>query len=392
MKHNVIYVSVRNYNPFLIKNLIVGYFLIVFWHVAQDKMWYDSSPVKDSRYARRLILDLERDATTYEDNNRTAVERNDAGLKASSNTARENLERQFNTLLGMRDDLPEFHRQRIDDALGHATETFENCPVFPHPLLDNTDALDNFIGRMRAGNNAPLAPNPSVRARPLHQSQSTCNLRPTAQVRHTQLSRSLTPNPNPAPAFPIPAAAGTAAGAAEPKTAVSRSNSRDDIQTSLHLPSSSSMFRPVASSSTLRVDRVPSSSLVPLVAAVGNASLTPPSNRMTARSYANSVDPLCASSPSVADLRQQQRDYIDKRCKEIEAEGEKKVAMAIERIYNEIRSQTNDRIQRLEAIIESRDEVLNENDAALIESLDRDACVSQNADALIRLIRLSKTC
>ena len=77
-------------------------------------MYYDHSPVRDSRYARRLVF-LELSA--FEENYWEAESRNDAGLRAASNSERENVQRQFDTLRDMRDELPQFDQQRIDQAL-----------------------------------------------------------------------------------------------------------------------------------------------------------------------------------------------------------------------------------------------------------------------------------
>ena len=55
-------------------------------------MYHDHSPVRDSRYARRLVLDLERESSAFEENYWEAQSRNDAGLRASSNRERENVQ------------------------------------------------------------------------------------------------------------------------------------------------------------------------------------------------------------------------------------------------------------------------------------------------------------
>ena len=104
-------------------------------------------PVKDGRWARRMVRDSHNQITEFLKLYKEAGEKNDKGLYQECNELREDLITLQSTL-GIEVDLvPVGNSADLVRVIARLGETLRSCPTFPPALLNNQDAINRFEAR-----------------------------------------------------------------------------------------------------------------------------------------------------------------------------------------------------------------------------------------------------
>ena len=132
---------------------------------AQPDMWYDRSPLLDDRHGRALINGVTKEVDIFLKSYKRAKGANDAGYFSTANEDRKRVIVACGRLVELRPKF-ELRNQLIFDTVVDSTnKALEKHPVFPMPLNNNADALENFCQRIQARRSSSAAGVPEVGCR-----------------------------------------------------------------------------------------------------------------------------------------------------------------------------------------------------------------------------------
>ena len=155
---------------------------------AQPDMWYDRSPLLDDRHGRALINGVTKEVDIFLKSYKRAKGANDAGYFSTANEDRKRVIVACGRLVELRPKF-ELRNQLIFDTVVDSTnKALEKHPVFPMPLNNNADALENFCQRIQARRSSSAAGVPEV-GTPATNSRRAASTKSSTSTRQQELLR-----------------------------------------------------------------------------------------------------------------------------------------------------------------------------------------------------------
>ena len=111
-------------------------------------MWYDNSPLPDSRHARALASDTLKEVNSYTSLYRRALVEEDAGFRHAANEERKRVQAARTRLSDLISKFPLDLQGRLLEVLETCDNTLRTHLPFSPPLDDDPEYLANFINRL----------------------------------------------------------------------------------------------------------------------------------------------------------------------------------------------------------------------------------------------------
>ena len=301
----------------------------------------------DARNARRLVNELSAELDTWETTYASAIEKKDASLYRAFNEIRANVSRQFEYLTETRNEFPSAEHEKIDNVLERARHSLDMVDAFDDETALSADAISNFVQRLKNTNSAGttnVAAVPSLSLSP-RLTQSVDDAVETENTKKTADVSGLPPqNTRSAPTVTEP----------PPMHLQERS-----MFTQKNVPST---FTPMFSSPSLDaiqrdlapgVPVVPHPPFLPSPSAAGLPHVSIPVDASQQPPYfpaAFSCPNRVATNPcDVIPQSSIASNVISQKFKELEAEGEREMAVAFDELCKGMRERFNERRKKLEA-------------------------------------------